>query len=316
MTLRIARRLKRLARNWLFPSPAPAPRELHEWAIGIYTGATPWQLLPVADRNPVLTRYDVRDTRAVFVADPFMLRVSNAWHMFFEVMNWNSGKGEIALASSADGLHWQYQQIVLSEPFHLSYPYVFAWADDYYMIPESWKAGAVRLYRASHFPTQWTYVATLLELPYITDCSLFHDGDRWWLFGETGANFRCDTLRLYTAPDLRGPWIEHPHSPIVRDNPHSARPAGRILTEGGRVLRFAQDCAPCYGLQVFAFAITELTPERYSEEPLGAGPILSGSGVGWNSHGMHHIDAHRREDGSWIACVDGWRSVREEVNAR
>jgi hypothetical protein len=286
---------------------------VQEWSIGIYTGATPWQIVP-ADHiiNPVLTRSDVTDRQASFVADPFMLRVDGIWYMFFEVMNSKTGKGEIALATSADGFTWQYQKIVLVEPFHLSYPYVFTWDDDYYMIPESWKAGAVRLYRATDFPTQWTWVATLLELPYIADSSVFYAGGRWWMFAETGADLSFDTLRLYCSQALTGPWVEHPQSPVIRSNPHIARPAGRLLVEGNRIIRFAQDCAPKYGLKVFAFEVIELTPELYAERPLVSGAILGGTGTGWNSHGMHHIDAHRLENARWIACVDGWRSLLVE----
>jgi hypothetical protein len=36
-------------------------------------------------------------------------------------------EGEIGLATSEDGLKWDYKQVVLNEPFHLSYPYVFEW---------------------------------------------------------------------------------------------------------------------------------------------------------------------------------------------
>jgi hypothetical protein len=307
--IRIPRRLKRLARRILFPPPSPAPREVHEWSIGIYNGTTPWQIVPAGHIiNPVLTRHDVTDTQAIFVADPFMLRVDGIWYMFFEVMNSKTGKGEIALAKSDDGFKWKYQQIVMAEPFHLSYPYVFAWGGDYYMVPESWQAGAVRLYRATHFPTQWTWVATLLERPFIVDSSVFSAGGHWWMFAETGADFRFDTLRLYSAAALTGPWVEHPKSPIVSGDPHIARPAGRVLVEGNRVIRFAQDCAPKYGLQVFAFEVEELTPELYTEHPLVSSAILGGTGAGWNSHGMHHVDAHQLSNSSWIACVDGYRT--------
>ena len=54
---------------------------------------------------------------------------------------------------------------MLAEPFHLSYPYVFAWRGEYYMVPECHAAGAVRLYRAAEFPTRWVQVADLLTGP-------------------------------------------------------------------------------------------------------------------------------------------------------
>jgi hypothetical protein len=59
-------------------------------------------------------------------------------------------------------------------------------------------------------------------------------------------------------------------------------------------------------LAVRAFEILELTPERYAERRIGPDPLLAGTGSGWNSHGMHHLDAQHLEDGRWLACVDGW----------
>src|SRR5687767_8104954 len=95
------------------------------WSIGIYSGESPFHLRPAdGSHNPVLTRQNVSDVPACFVADPFMLQVRGTWHMFFEVMNSRSGRGEIGWATSEDALKWKYRQIVLREPFHLSYPYV------------------------------------------------------------------------------------------------------------------------------------------------------------------------------------------------
>ncbi len=75
------------------------------WSIGIYTGASPFDLQPSAEiRNPVLTRESITDAKASFVADPFMIR----GHMFFEVLNHESNKGEIGLATSSDGRGWKY----------------------------------------------------------------------------------------------------------------------------------------------------------------------------------------------------------------
>jgi len=63
--------------------------------------------------------------------------------------------------------------------------------------------------------------------------------------------------------------------------------------------------SPSYGAQVRAFEITELTTTRYQEREKDDNPVLTGSGTGWNSCGMHHCDPHLLNDGKWIACVDG-----------
>jgi beta-xylosidase len=279
----------------------------HVWSIGIYSGKDPINLKPVKGiRNPVLTWKSVSDVPALFVADPFMVRADHTWYMFFEVMNRQSEKGEIGLATSQDALHWRYKQIVLAEPFHLSYPYVFGWENDYYMVPETYKAGAVRLYKAVEFPTHWSFVGELLTGPYFADSCLLRFGDRWWLFTEASSVWNNDTLRLYSSAHISGPFVEHPSSPIIAGNPHIARPAGRIVSYQGKAIRYAQDCNPLYGTHVRAFEISELTPSHYVERGLGEEPVLGPTGSGWNESGMHHIDPHIRDDGLWVACVDGF----------
>ena len=278
---------------------------LQKWSIGMYVGPSPLQLLPSSQiKNPVLTAEDVSDCRAALVADPFMINVADRWHMFFEVFNLDSGKGEIGWATSTNARNWTYQHIVLAEPFHMSYPYVFEWKNDYYMIPETVRAGALRLYKAFNFPTLWSLVG-ILRRGRLADPSVVRYQDKWWLFAETNPEIKSDTLRLYSADDLLGPWTEHPKSPIFRGNPHIARPAGRVLSLDGRLLRFTQDCFPEYGTAVRAFSITELTSTTYRETPCSEELLLHSSGKGWNKSGMHHVDPHCTGEGQWIACVDG-----------
>jgi hypothetical protein len=275
----------------------------------MYTGGSPLALEPMLGVvNPVLTYHDVTDVPALFAADPFMLRANDRWHLFFEIMNSHSGKGEISHAVSENGRKWLYTQRVIAEPFHLSYPYVFEWMGSHFMIPESQQDNSVRLYRASNFPAEWSFVGCLLTGQPFADASVFRYRDRWWMFVATNPD-KHDVLRLYHADELLGPWLEHPMSPVVDGNPHIARPAGRVLVVDDAVIRYTQDCDPVYGLQVRAFKVTNLTTSAYEEQPASEHPLLVPSGRGWNASGMHHVDAHRLHDGRWLACVDGWIGV-------
>ena len=310
--LRIPSFVRRALRR---PPKRRPPSSLRAWSIGIYAGPSPYLLGPAPGvENPVLTREHVTDVPALLVADPFMLEVDAGWYMFFEVMNARTAKGEVGLAVSDDTVRWKYHGIVLDEPFHLSYPYVFEWMGAYYMIPESHEAGAVRLYRARRFPFDWVYVETLLTGKSLVDSSVVNVDGHWWMFGQNSPMPRHDTLRLYGAEALTGPWREHPASPIVAGDPHAARPAGRVVLYHDRIVRFAQDCHAAYGLAVRAFEVGALTATAYEERPIGPDPMLAGSGVGWSAGGMHHVDPHRLADGQWVAAVDGW-SVPDD-NAR
>jgi hypothetical protein len=275
-----------------------------EYSIGIYTGDSPFSIWP-ADGidNPVLTAEDVTDIPAHYVADPFMVRVDNSWYMFFEILNAETNQGDIGLAISPDGFNWQYEQVVIDEEFHLSYPYIFNHEGNYFMILYKEKrATGLGLYIADRFPANWSYVRTMLKGSYY-DPSIFYYREKWWLFAEENHGF----LHLYYADELTGIWAEHPESPIVRSNPNISRPGGRVLVTDDEVIRFAQGCYPAYGTNVQAFRIIRLTTSEYQEEEIPANPIITATGKGWNADGMHHMDAHRIGENRWIACVDGNR---------
>jgi len=275
-----------------------------EYSIGIYTGDSPFKFTSSENmKNPVLTADDVKDSPAHYISDPFMLKEKDTWYMFFEVMHAQKHQGDIGLATSRDGLSWDYKQIVLDEPSHLSYPYVFKWKHDYYMIPETAKAFELRLYKAVNFPAEWSFVKTLLKGIY-KDPSIFYYENRWWLFAEEKLGY----LHLYYAEDLLGPWIEHPQSPIIKGDRNIARPGGRVLVLDDKIVRFAQDDEPRYGIQLRAFIITELSPTSYQEEEV-SGSILKPIRTGWNADGMHHIDPQQIGENKWIACVDGYRKT-------
>ncbi len=282
----------------LFPGDA--------WSIGIYTGSSFANLVsPPNVTNPILTAKDIKGISADFVSDPFMVH-EGKWHLFFEIFNRSSKKGEIGLATSNDGFEWNYEKIVLDEPFHLSYPYVFKFNGTYYMVPESCKAYSVRLYQADDFPEKWSLINVLINKPYVDSCIFNHDG-KWWIFS-------CDisrphlALRLFYSENLSGPFVEHCQSPVA-EGKDLARPGGRVLSVDGKIFRYAQDNSGHYGRRLRLFEITTLTTEGYEETEIAILPPLHGSGLGWNADGMHTIDPHPINNNQWIACVDGNKKV-------
>ena len=302
----IAARIRRFARyRWAAITGGPAPNRLrYDFSIAIYGGASPFKL----DAIPVsrVTRRICNDPAISFVADPFLLCPDDEWYLFFEAMNWKTHRGVIACASSPNLERWTYRGVVLDEPFHLSYPHVFMHEGEAYMTAETLGASKVTLYHAEDFPSGWIPVATLLEGAHADPTPFEYEG-HWYMY-TCPAPETHDTLLLFTSDSLEGPWTEHPASPIVSGDPRNARPAGRVHFVDGKPVRFAQDCKTDYGTAVNAFRVTELSPERYAEEPIENNPVLTASGQGWNADGMHHIDVHAYgPERSVFAAVDGWR---------
>jgi len=283
----------------------PTPRSV--WSIGIYTGESLFELSDSGNvTNPVITADDVTDINASVVAHPFLLQVDSRFYMFFTAKNKKTDRGEIGLAESEDGLSWTYRQIVLEAPYHLAYPYVFESQGQYYMIPEGVDDRSVRLYRATSFPTKWTLEKKLLQGEEFISASVIHFQNLWWMFVGMEGN---ETLRLYYANDLPGPWLEHPRSPIVEKDKNIARPGGRPVVLDGALYRMGQDCYPTYGLQVSAFRVTGISKTEYQETMVDR-PIVQATSTGWSAEGMHHVDAFPLGEGKWIAAVDGVQTIR------
>jgi hypothetical protein len=265
------------------------------------------------------------------VADPFLVQEGDRYYLFFEYMNTASSRGEIGVAESSNGYDWRFTGVALTEPFHLSYPYVFKHNGAYYMIPESRAANGVRLYRAKEFPLRWELQQTLFEGPY-ADPSIVYHANRWWIFAEK----RSYTLSLWSADTLEGKWSEHPKSPLYVEDKSRGRPGGRIIDLGAgentkndpfemvfragigrhttkadrirvapRLIRFSQDNVGGYGKRVRAFQITKLSPDSFKEQVLNPDPLLEPGGTAWRFNGMHHLSPVRRKGGGWIAAVDG-----------
>ena len=281
----------------------PGVRRENVWSIAVCEIDSPSELAS-ADLQPILTAASATDVPALFVADPFLIEVDATWYLFMEVMNKSTWQGDIAVATSRNRRDWEYQQVVLDEPFHMSYPFVFAWDGAIYMVPESEAIDQVRLYRATRFPTEWELDTVLLRDRSLADATLFLEAGTWWMFA--GRPDPHDTLRLFHASDLRGPWQEHVASPIVAHDPNSARPGGRVVSWNGSLYRLGQDCDPRYGNALRAFAIQEITQQRYRESDRPIELLRSGEAF-WNPAGMHHADLHFLANGRWMAAVDGHR---------
>jgi hypothetical protein len=117
-----------------------------------------------------------------------------------------------------------------------------------FMIPESGAAQEVVLYRADPFPDRWLREAVLIEGRTFSDATLFVHQGRYWMFGTERFNggSPSDTMAVYHATSLRGPWLPHPLNPILIDR-SGARPGGRIIEKDGKFFLPVQDGAEAYG---------------------------------------------------------------------
>ena len=200
-----------------------------------------------------------------FFADPFPVVWQGREAIFFEDLDHRVGKGTVSAVELVDGRPHA-PVAVLEEPWHLSYPFLIEDAGQLYMLPEASLSGNVTLYRCIDFPTRWERYATLLSGVEAADATIVRHNGRFWMFAVTrdGRGGYSDTLRIWYAPGLFGPWEEHGLQP-VRIDAASARPAGGVVASRGALWRPFQDCADGYGTALGLARIDRLDPNYFDE---------------------------------------------------
>jgi hypothetical protein len=213
----------------------------------------------------------VRPPRDRFYADPFLIERDGRCYLFFEDYRFSSRKGLISCSEVDSEGNCSEPRVVLERTYHLSYPFLFSWRGEIYMIPETRDNRTIEMYRASDFPYTWVHESTLMSDVEAADSTLLHHHDKWWLFtaGVLDHALPEKTLCLFSADSPFGPWSAHPKNPIVSDVCH-ARPAGCLYFENGQLIRPGQDCSKSYGYAVGLHRVDVLSETDYRETPLAS----------------------------------------------
>ncbi len=251
-----------------------------QWLLAVMPQAEPGTALDWDQLRPLLPPADR------FWADPFLVTREGRNWLFFEEAPFESSKGKgvghIAVAPiDARGFTGPVLR-ALDLPWHLSYPNVFEFKGEWYMIPECGSQKRIDLYRCTHWPDQWTHQSTLVDSYEGYDASIAKVGATYWLFAARRAEgvSTADLLDLFSAPSPLGPWRPHPASPVVMDV-RSARPGGRPFVRDGCLIRPAQDSSGgVYGRALRFQRVSRIDEGGYCEEtehmvePNRAGGIL------------------------------------------
>ncbi len=202
------------------------------------------------------------DDGSRFYADPFPFEHGGRTFVFLEDYPHSTRKAVISVSELKRGGQASRPRPVLEEPWHLSYPQVFRRDGEIWMIPESSAGHRVSLYRARAFPDHWARHADLIVGRELSDATLFEHDGRLWLFAteRDGYGSTSDTLVVFSAESLTGPWKPHPANPVLIDR-RRARPGGALLRNGSRVLLPVQDGTQGYGGGLGFAELLELSPE-------------------------------------------------------
>lgn len=206
-----------------------------------------------------------------FWADPHIIQANGKYYIFIEEFLNAKNKGCISVIELDEAGNWKPPVKVLEKNYHLSYPFIFEWDGKFYMVPESRENKTIDLYECADFPHKWNFKQHLMENISAVDTTLIHHSDKWWLFTAMAENEAAAPnveLFLFYKEDLfSGEWKAHPRNPIVSDV-KSARPAGNLFANDGKLFRPSQDCSKRYGYGFDLNEIEVLSETEYRERKI------------------------------------------------
>ena len=233
-----------------------------------------------------------------FYADPVLFNHEGRDYLFFEVLDHHVGKGTLSVIRFDENGNPGPAEPVLEEPWHLSYPFLFEWQGDIWMIPESSNNNDVAVYRATDFPLKWERHETLLSGLEAADATIIEYQGAWWMFAveREGLGGYSDTLCLYKADNPLGPWKAHPKNPILVDH-KTARPAGNMIIKDDKLWRPVQDCEAGYGAALGLAEVTRLDDEGFDQR---IDTVIYPGGAEWPGRKLHTLNRVGR-----LEVIDG-----------
>ena len=181
-------------------------------------------------------------------ADPFFLRVDDHHIILLaEEFRYHDKKGRLSkLVINRDNYHLETLKVILEEPYHLSFPFIYRKDGQIYIIPESSKSGQTDVYTYHEETDEIQKISTLCHLP-LTDAVLVDMPDgRQYVFSTKEPTQNKDHLQIYAVDTDRWTMTEDPVQD-VRFESRIARNAGDVFWVDGVMYRSGQDCNQGYG---------------------------------------------------------------------
>lgn len=234
-----------------------------------------------------------------FWADPFLLNHKKDKYVFFENYEYNKQKGKISCGRIV-GNELKDIVDVMTKDYHLSYPSIFNYKDDLFMIPETHQNYRLEIYRCVSFPNDWELYSTAFEGEQIVDCNFFEDSlnNKWLFLNKKSPNTDgCSDLYIYLIDSLSlNKIIPHNENPVIT-NSLKARNAGPIFKHLGKIYRPSQiNSNAIYGRGLNVNEIVHLDIDNYEEKTIQKClPFFKK-----NIQGIHHLHQY---DGTFVTDI-------------
>ena len=180
-----------------------------------------------------------------------------------------SGRAVICYVEIDEGGRHSSPQLALKQDCHLSYPFVFEEGDAVYMVPETAGPPNGRALARGALPGRMDARPSAAERCLGHGChpgAPRREGCGCSSPSPSTAIGRSTSSSSSPPTPSSGEWEPHPMNPVVSDV-RRARPAGRVFSQDGHLIRPAQDCSRSYGGRLVFNRVEALSPIEYRERP-------------------------------------------------
>lgn len=205
----------------------------------------------ILDNNDKFTV--IKNNFRYWAADPFVFEHEGEIYIFAELYDYIKRRGILGYSKYKNNKFSRWKPII-EENFHLSYPNIFTYKDEIYIMPESSESNELYVYKCKEFPQVWEKAKIIDKSFKCVDTTIFNKGENLYAFtqglGDKIVNY-CIVLdeNFNISKKIK----------LKQKDSKISRSGGKIFIKNTKFIRVCQDSKKSYGhgLIFYEFIIDE-----------------------------------------------------------
>ena len=208
-------------------------KKIHRWNIAVFKG----NFEKIDHKKSIITE----KSNEYFLADPFLYRHGKEYYIFAEKFVYSENKGKI-VAFKYKNNSLKELGTVISEKFHLSFPFIFRFKNRIYLIPDSSSNKDIRLYVSEKFPLKWKLQKIILKNVSATDTMVYKLDKDWQIITNLNPNktddLNSELFLFHSSDPVNKKWKSFKNNPIIINYLHARN--GGIIFKDSKIYRVHQ----------------------------------------------------------------------------